>query len=130
MSVAEAVFPAPLSLEVTGPVVLVFVPELVAVTFAANVQDALVARVAPDSEMLDDPAAAVIVPPPHEPVRPFGVETTRPDGSGSETATPVSCAPEFGFVIVNVSDVLAPTEIDDAPNAFEIVGGAVPVAGG
>jgi hypothetical protein len=111
-------------LDVTGPVVLFFVPELVAVTFTVNVQDALAARVAPESEMLDDPATAVIAPPPHEPVRPFGVETTRPDGSVSETATPVSCAPEFGFAIVNVSDVLAPTEIDDAPNTFEMVGGA------
>jgi hypothetical protein len=89
-----------------------------------NVQDALVASVAPDKLAEPDPAVAVMVPPPHDPVRPLGVEITRPAGSASVKATPVSApeVPVLGLVMVNDTDVVPPTRIDAAPNALEMVG--------
>ena len=87
-------------------------------------QDAPAASVAPDKLAVPDPAVAVMVPPPHDPVRPLGVETIRPAGSVSENATPVSApeVPVLGLVIVNDSEVVPPTRIDAAPNALEMVG--------
>ncbi len=85
---ADAVLPVPPSVDVTGPVTLVLVPRLVPVTLTENVQDAFAARFAPARRMLPLPAIAVMVPLPHEPVRPFGVETTRPDGNVSVKPTP------------------------------------------
>ena len=55
-----------------------------------KVQELLAARVAPDRLMTLVPWVAVIVPPPHEPVRPFGVEITRPAGSVSLNPMPLS----------------------------------------
>jgi hypothetical protein len=96
-TVAEAVPPVPPSVEVTGPVVLFLSPPVVAVTFTLKVQDALAARVAPVREIEPEPAVAVIVPPPQDPVRPFGVETTRPAGNVSVNPTPVSAVAVLGF---------------------------------
>jgi hypothetical protein len=79
-NVAVAVFPLP-TFEVTVTL-FVFVPVVVAVTLTLNVQDEL-GRVAPARPTVPEPAVAVIVPPPHEPVSPFGVETTTPEGSVS-----------------------------------------------
>ena len=57
-----------------------------------------------------EPAAAVIVPPPHEPVNPFaGDETARPGGRALANATPVRAVLVFGFVMVNVA-VVEPCE--------------------
>src|SRR5205085_2193676 len=102
---------------------LVFAPELVPVTLAEKVHEAPAARVAAERLMLPLPAVAVMVPPPHEPLRPFGVLTTRPAGRVSVKATPVSCAPALGLVIVNDSDVLPPIAIDAVPNDLLIVDG-------
>lgn len=77
---AEAVPPVPPCVELTFPVVLFWVPAVVPVTFTANVQELLAARVAPVRLITFVPAVPVIVPPPHEPVRALGVETTRPAG--------------------------------------------------
>ena len=85
---AEAVPPVPPSFEVTWPVVLFFVPAVVPVTLTEKVQDALAARLAPVRLTLPDPATAVIVPLPQEPVRPLGVETTSPAGNVSLKPTP------------------------------------------
>ena len=84
--------------------VLVCTPIAIPVTFTENVQEAPAASVAPDRLMLFDPAVAVIVPP-HEPVKPLGVDTISPDGSISVNASPVSGA-AFGFVRVKLSAVL------------------------
>lgn len=74
-----------------------------------------------------DPAVAVMVPPPQVPVRPLGVETTRPDGSESENATPVTAAVGLGFEAVNVSDVEPLSGMLAAPKEFASVGGATTV---
>ena len=101
------------------------VPALVPVTLIENVHPAPAASVAPDNVTPLPPAGAVMVPPPHEPERPLGVEMVRPAGIGSVKPTFDSDALEFGFVTVNVSDVEPPTGIEAAPNDFEIEGGTV-----
>src|SRR5262249_34194103 len=88
--VAEAVPPVPPCVEVTAAVVLVCAPAPVPVTFAENVQVELEVSDAPVKLTALLPAAAVIVPPPHDPVRPFGVAITKPDGRVSVNPTPES----------------------------------------
>ena len=51
------------------------------------------------------PAVAVIVPAPQVPVRPFGVEITRPAGSVSLKPTPVRAVVVLLFWMVKVSEV-------------------------
>src|SRR5260370_23901469 len=85
---AEAVPPAPPSVEVTVPVVLFWSPAVIPVTLTENVHPLLAARVAPDSLMLVVPATAALVTPPQLPERRFGFATTRPAGSLSLTPTP------------------------------------------
>ena len=103
---------------------LFFVPAVVPVTFTENVQPALAPSAAPESEIVPEPAVAVMVPPPHDPVRPFGVATTSPAGRGSLKPIFESDAPELGFCTVNESDVVPPTGIVTAPNTLEIAGAA------
>ena len=92
-----AVPPVPPSVEVTLPVVFVCCPAAMPVTLTENVQDVLAAIVPPLRLMTFVPATAVIVPAPHVPVRPFGVETTRPAGNVSLKATPVRATVALGF---------------------------------
>src|SRR5689334_6629663 len=113
---AEAVLPVPPSVEVTAPDVLLWTPAVVPVTFTANVHDPPAGSVPPDRLMVPEPAVAVIVPAPHEPVSPFGFATTNPDGRLSLKPTPDSAAVAFGLLIVNVSDVDPFSAIDAAPN--------------
>jgi hypothetical protein len=116
------VVPVPPLVDEMAPVVLESVPALVAFTFTASVHAALAATVPPAK--LTVPAAAVGVPP-HVLVSPFGVATTRPDGSVSENATPVAAnvlAP--GFVTVNVKVVFEFSGIAVGLNALLINGGA------
>jgi hypothetical protein len=61
----------------------------VLVTFALKVQLEPAVRLAPESEIVDPPAVALIVPDGHEPVTPFGVETTMLAGNVSENPIPV-----------------------------------------
>ena len=123
VSVALAVLPVPPLVEVTAEVVLVLSPGLVPVTLIENVQDAAAARVAPVRLTLLPPAATVMVPPPHEPVRPLGVATTSPAGNVSENATPVSAVEALGLVIVKLSDDVPPTRIDEGEKVLSIAGG-------
>jgi hypothetical protein len=62
----------------------------VPVTFTEKVQDALAASDAPDKLTALPPWEAVMDPPPQEPVRPLGVETTKPAGRLSVKPTPLS----------------------------------------
>jgi hypothetical protein len=89
LSEAEAVPPVPPSVEVTLPVVLLCAPAVVPVTLIVKVHEVPAARVAPDRLTTFEPAVAVIVPPPQEPVNPFGVETTRPAGNVSLKPMPL-----------------------------------------
>jgi hypothetical protein len=92
LMLADAVPPVPPSVDVTFPVVLFLVPALVPVTFTANVHEVDDATVAPVRLTTFVACVAVIVPPPHDPVSPFGVETTNPAGKVSLNPTPVSVA--------------------------------------
>lgn len=126
ITLADAVPPVPPSFELTAPVVLFFVPAVVALTFTLKVHEALAARVPPDNVMLLEPAVAVIVPTPQLPVRPFGVATTSPDGSGSVKPTPVS---EDALVLpsVKVSEVDPLTGMLTLPKALAMLGGTAPL---
>ena len=114
---AVAVLPVPLLVEVTAPLVLVTKPWATAITFTENVHDELVAMVAPERLMVLEPAAAVMVPPPQEPLSPLGVATTRAAGRVSLKPTPVSADKlAAGFVMVKLKLVVAPSGIVPAPN--------------
>lgn len=127
---AEAPVPLAESAEVTELTVFFWLPRAVPVTFTENVQDAPAFSCAPLSEMLFDPAAAVIVPPPQLPFRPFGLDTARPAGRPSENPIPLSDALEFGFASLNVSEVEAFRERVGAPNEIAIVGAVLAGGGG
>src|SRR6478672_9869926 len=124
---AEAVPPVPPSVEVTLPVVLFCVPAAMPVTFTEKVQELLAAIVPPLRLITLVPAVAVIVPPPQEPVRPFGVETTRPAGRVSLKPTPVSDVLVLLFWMVKVKLVEPFSGIEAAPNALIMTGGPVTV---
>ena len=55
-----------------------------------DVHELFAAMVPPERLIVLVPAVAVIVPAPQVPVKPFGVEITRPAGNVSLNATPVS----------------------------------------
>jgi len=123
---AEAVPPVPPSVEVTALVVLFCKPAAVPVTFTENVQELFAAMVPPVRLIILVPAVAVIVPLPQEPISPLGVETTRPAGSVSVNATPVS-AVALPFWMVKVRLVEPFSGMVAAPNAFVITGGPTTV---
>jgi hypothetical protein len=123
---AEAVPPVPPSVEITLPVVLFFVPAAVPVTFTAKLQEALAASVAPERLITFVPWVAVIVPPPHVPVCPLGVETTRPAGRVSLNPTPVSVVVVLLFWMVKLSEVEPFSGMLAAPNDLLMAAGPVP----
>ena len=128
LMLAEAVPPVPPSLDVTFPVVLFLIPAVVPVTFTENVQELLAAMVPPLRLITPDPAVAVMVPLPQEPVMPFGVETTRPAGSVSVNPTPVSAVVVLGLVIVKLREVDPFSGMLAAPNALVIMDGPLTVS--
>jgi hypothetical protein len=91
------------------------------VTFTENVQLAFPANEAPDRLITFVPAVAVIVPPPQEPERPFGVEMTRPAGSVSVKPTPVN-AVGLLFWMVKLKLVEPFSGMLAAPNALIMTG--------
>jgi hypothetical protein len=95
----------------------------VALTFTRNVQGVPGGSVAPERLTLLDPETAVMLPAPHDPVKPFGVATTRPVGNVSVKATPVS-ATVLALAIVKLRLVLPFDTMREAPNDFPIDGGA------
>src|SRR5579883_2982999 len=124
VSDAVEVRPGPVSVADTVPVVLVLVPKDCACTLTLNVHDALAARVAPERDTDEEPATAVIVPPPHDPVRPLGDATTRPDGRESLKATPVSEMVVLGLVRVKLRALELPAAMVAGVNDWAMVGGA------
>jgi len=122
VTVAFAVFPAPAVVEVTATL-LFCTPAVVPVTFTEKVHEVLVGKVVPARLTTVAPEAAVIVPPPHDPVRPFGEETDKPAGRPSVKATPVSgMVFAGGFVIVKLSEVVPPSGMVGAPKVLVICG--------
>jgi hypothetical protein len=130
MRLAEAVPPFPASFDVTALVVLFCVPEVVPVTFTANMQAAPAARVVVERLTLLDPAAAVMVPPPQFPVSPLGVAMICPAGSVSVKPTPLRDELLLGFERLKVSDVVPFNATLAAPNVLLIVGGSFAGGGG
>lgn len=124
VKLAEAVLPVPPFVELTAPLVLVYWPDAVPVTFTTRVQLVLTAMLPPVREMLVEPATAVAVPP-QVFERPFGVETTSPVGNVSVNATPVSATVfAAGLVMVKVSAVVPFNGIVVGLKALAIDGGA------
>jgi hypothetical protein len=119
---AVAAFPVPPLVEVTGCVMLFFVPDVMAVTFTANVHEAFAANVPAVRLAEFDPAVTVGVPP-QVLARPLGVAISSPTGKVSVKATPLSGALGLRLVMVKVRLVLAPTRMLSAPNALLMVGG-------
>src|SRR5882672_5044983 len=121
---AEAVFPVPSLVALTGPVVLVYVPVTALVTFTLTTQKPPTGMVPPVRLMLPEPAAAVNVPPPQFPVAPFGVATTTLAGRGSLKATPVAGTGLIaGFVIVKLSAETPVGAMSAGLNALPMEGG-------
>src|SRR5205823_17117 len=128
VKLSEAVLPVPPLVELTAPLVLVYWPAAVPVTFTTSVQLVLTAMLPPVRLMLVEPATAVAVPP-QVFDRPFGVETTRPVGSVSVNATPASATVlAAGFVMVKVSVVVPFSGIVVGLNALAIDGGATTIS--
>jgi len=124
---AEAVPPVPPSVEVTLPVVLFCKPAAIPVTFTENVQELFAAMVPPVRLIVLVPAVAVIVPLPQDPVKPLGVEITKPAGRVSVNATPVIPMVVLPFWMVKVRLVEPFSGMLAAPNALVITAGPVTV---
>src|ERR1041384_2179987 len=90
-------------------------------TSTENVHDEFAAIVPPDSVTEPLPAVAVIVPPPQEPIRLFGVATNRFAGKLSVNATP-EIALAAGLLIVKVSVDFSPMKTFVGLNDLAIVG--------
>jgi len=117
---------------VTVEVVFTIAPIAVALTFTEKVHETPASSVAPVRLMTFVPAVAVIGPPPHEPVKPLGVDITSPLGNVSVKAMPPSGTGfAAGFVIVKVKAVVfAPNNCNAVwANTLEIVGGSTTVTG-
>lgn len=98
-------------------------------TFTEKVHEPPAAIVPPERLTTEKPETVpvVIVPLPHDPVRPFGFATAKPAGSVSPKPTPVSATVAFGLVMVKLS-VVAPFRLMlAAPNAFAMLGGPITV---
>jgi hypothetical protein len=76
-------------------------------TFTEKLQEPPAAIVPPERLTTEKPETVpvVIVPEPHDPVRPFGFATARPAGSVSPNATPLIPTVALGLVMVKVSVV-------------------------
>lgn len=124
---AEAVPPVPPSVEAMEPVRFDFKPAVAPVTLTEKLQEELAASVPAERATAAEPAAAEIVPEPHEPVRPLGVAMTRPEGKVSLKETPVSEVVVLALETVKESVVEPLSGTLGAPNAFASVGGATTV---
>jgi hypothetical protein len=118
------VVPVPPSVELTALVVLLFTPAVVPVTFTLMLHEVAEPTPPPLRLMPVLPADAPSVPPQ---VLEFDETTESPDGKLSVNASPVSPSVVFGLAMLTVSVVLRFRGMLDAPNAFEMVGGATTV---
>lgn len=126
VNVLEAVLPVsatPAAVAVTAPVVLFFVPELVAVTATERLQDpppAIVTALKPTDVA---PAAGEKVTP--QVVVAEGVEATcTPAGSGSVKATLVKAVVPLGLLMLKLSVEVAPTAMLVGEKDLLMLGGA------
>ena len=119
---AVAVNPVPPSVEVMALVVLVILPGAEPVTFTVIVHVPLIAKFPPASEIAAVPGRAVTTPP-QVLMRPLGLDTNRPAGSGSRKVTPLSAVVALGLAMLNVSVVTPLSGSTATPNALLMVGG-------
>jgi hypothetical protein len=127
VKLADAAVPLPSLVELNALVVLVYEPAVAAVTLILKMHCDPAATVPPERLIEPLPAIAVIVPPPHDPVRPFGVATTRPDGRVSVNARPVAPVELSVFVTVKISWLVPPGAMVEGLNKIPSVGGEVTV---
>jgi hypothetical protein len=123
---ADAVPPAPPSVEVTLLVTLVCCPAAMAVTLTETVHEADDASI-PEERLIAVPPCTAVAVPAQELLSAGDAAITSPGGSWSVNPTPWSATVVLLFWIVNVSDVDACTGIDAAPNASLIWGGPTTV---
>src|SRR5262249_9831050 len=124
------VLPVPPLVDVTCTL-LFFAPAVVPCTFSETVQFEFGATEAPDKLTVEDPSAAVAVPPLQLVVTLLGVAATRPAGRLSVKATPVSV--RFWLLLlsmVKVRLVVAFSGIVAAPKALTMCGGLMTVRSG
>src|SRR6266852_3631543 len=115
--------PAPVSFELTAPVVLLFSPTLVPVTFRLTLHDALAAKLPPLRLKLLLPPVAPVRLPPQLLLALGAAATCNPLGRLSVNETPVRASVELGLVMVNVRLVDPLSGIVGAPKALEMVSG-------
>lgn len=120
VTLADAVPPAPPSVELTAFVVVVCSPAAEAVTFRLNEQLLLAAMLPPASVTLLDPAVAVMMPAPQDPAGPLA--TVSPDESVPAKATPLN-ATGLGFVMAKIKLVVPFIGTEAPPNVAVMVGG-------
>jgi hypothetical protein len=111
--------PAPLSFELTLPVVLFHTPVVPPVTVTMNEQLEVAASVPPLKLIRFGDVVDTI--PPQVAIGP-AVGTVSPAGNVSVKAIPVNPCAGLGFVMLNVRLVVAFSRMLDAPNAFMSVG--------
>jgi len=92
-----------------------------------KVHDPEAAIVAPERLTEFDPAVAVMVPPPQDPVSPLGVAMVKPLGNVSVKAVPLSAAAAFAFAIVKLKLDVLPAGTLDGVNDWAIEGRATTV---
>ena len=126
MTTREAVaeFPFPPSVEVTAVVVLFFVPGVVPVTVALNVQLVFAASDPPVKVIVL--GAVVVKEPPHVAVGPL-LAIVKPLTRVSLKSIPLRALFRFGLVIVNVSVDVLPVKIEVGEKDLASTGGAITV---
>ncbi len=123
VTLADAVAPVPPSVDVTAVVVVFCSPVARPVTFTLNEQELLAGMVPPERLTMLEPATALMVPAPQNPVRPLlGVATIKAGGRLSVTAMPLIDT-AFGFVMVKVRLVDPFSGTESVPNVAVMVGG-------
>lgn len=127
LTLAEAVPPVPPSVEVIALVVLFCCPAAVPVTFTENVHEPVAASEAPERLSAPVPCVAVIVPPPHEPASPLGVEMTKPAGRVSLNEIPSNVVAELLFCTLKLRLVLPFSGMLVAPKTLLRTGGPTTV---
>src|SRR6476661_8649069 len=125
-TLAVAVFPVPPSFEVTGSVVLIWVPVAIARTSTEKVQ-LLPARIVPPTRLMLL-TAGVITPGSQVPTRLSGLAIIRPAGKLSLRLTPVRSVAPLGLVIVKVRVALWFNPTCAALNDLVTAGGDTTIA--
>lgn len=124
VSEALEVLPVPPFVEET--VTLLFLtPAVEPCMFTENVQDPPPVSDAPERLTMEDPATAVIVPPPQLPVNPFGMATTKPAGKLSVKEMSANVVLVLGLSIVKLKVVVLFNGIVVTPNSLLITGAAI-----